>query len=279
MSDLLFRGRGADIGVRAPTWKLRVAGAVLALGLMEVLSSLGVFSALGMSISTARLLFLVGGAVVAPSAIGAWLWGALVISTTVLLAVSYTPIMRPILPYFIRRDVVAAGRAADAVVVFSGSVNSDGRVMGPALDRLLTALAETKRRQVPELALSVVGDEDDPRGPDSERDQRELIQSFAPELQPRFVRNVFSSRDEALAFSALARTHGWTRVVAVTTPSHTRRACAALEHEGLVVECVPAVSRSYSPGRLQNAEERRLAFADVLYETAATVLYRFRGWI
>ena len=45
------------------------------------------------------------------------------------------------------------------------------------------------------------------------------------------------------------------------------------------VECLPAVSRGYSPSRLANAEERRLAFADVVYETAATLLYRFRGWM
>jgi uncharacterized SAM-binding protein YcdF (DUF218 family) len=93
------------------------------------------------------------------------------------------------------------------------------------------------------------------------------------------VRRVFSTRDEALAFAALARTHRWQRVVAITTPSHTRRACAALEREGMVVECLPAVSRSYSPSRLANPVERRLAFADVMYETAATLLYRFRGWM
>lgn len=279
MSDLLFRGRGANVGVRAPAWRLRIAGALLALGLMEVLSSLGVFSALGMSITVGRLLFMLGGALLAATALGAWLWGAMAAACVVLLLVSYTPIVQPLLSPFIRRDMAPPGVRADAVVVFSGSVNSDGRVKGPALDRLLTGLSEGKRRGVPELALSVVGDEDDARTPDSERDQREFAQTFAPELQLRFVRGVFSSRDEALAFSALARTHGWTRVIAVTTASHTRRACGALEHEGLRVECVPAVSRSYSPARLENAEERRLAFADVLYETAATLLYQARGWM
>jgi len=47
----------------------------------------------------------------------------------------------------------------------------------------------------------------------------------------------------------------------------------------MVVECLPAVSRSYAPSRLAHAEERRLAFADVVYETAATLLYRLRGWM
>ena len=279
MSDLLFRGRGANIGVRAPAWQLRVAGALLALGLMELLDSLGVFKAAGRSITWARVTFMVGGALLAPSAVGVWLWWATAAVSGVLLVVSYTPVMQPLLPAFVRRDTPVPGTTPDAVVVFSGSVNSDGRVKGPALDRLLTGLQEAKRRRIPAVALSVVGDERDATAPDSERDQRELVQAFAPEVEPRFVRRVFSTRDEALAFSALARTHGWQRVVVVTTPSHTRRACASLEHEGVVVECLPAVSRSYSPSRLANAEERRLAFADVVYETAATLLYRFRGWM
>jgi len=279
VSDLLFRGRGANVGVRAPAWQVRTAGALLGLGLMELLGSLGVFSALGLGVTVARVTFMAGGALLAPTAVGAWLWGATAATACVLLLVSYTPIVQPLLPPFVRRDAPVPGTVPDAVVVFSGSVNSDGRVKGAALDRLLTGLAEVKRRQIPQLALSVVGDEHDARTPDSERDQRELAQRFAPEVQLRFVHDVFSSRDEALAFSALARTHGWKRVLAITTPSHTRRACAALEREGMVVECLPAVSRSYSPSRLEHPEERRLAFADVLYETAATLLYRARGWM
>ena len=279
MSDLLFRGRGANIGVRAPAWQLRVAGALLALGLMELLDGLGVFEAAGLSITWARVTFMAGGALLAPSAVGVSLWGATAAAAGVLLAVSYTPVVQPLLPAFVRRDVPIPGTTPNAVVVFSGLVNGDGRVKGPALDRLLTGLQEAKRRRIPAVALSVVGDESDPTVPDSERDQRELVQAFAPEVEPRFVRRVFSTRDEALAFAALARTHRWQRVVAITTPSHTRRACAALEREGMVVECLPAVSRSYSPSRLANPVERRLAFADVMYETAATLLYRFRGWM
>ncbi len=279
MSDLLFRGRGANVGVRAPAWQVRIAGAVLGLGLMELLGSLGVLSALRLSVTVARMFFMAGGALLAPTAIGAWLWGISAATACLLLLVSYTPVVKPLLPPFVRRDTPVPGTMPDAVVVFSGRVNGDGRVVGPALDRLLTGLAEVKRRQIGQLALSVVGDERDANAPDSERDQRELAERFAPEVQLRFVHDVSSTRDEALAFSAIARTYGWQRVLVITTPSHTRRACAALAHEGVVVECLPAISRSYSPSRLEHPEERRLAFGDVLYETAATVLYRVRGWM
>jgi len=45
------------------------------------------------------------------------------------------------------------------------------------------------------------------------------------------------------------------------------------------VECRPAESRDYSLRWLDRAANRRLAFQDVLYETAARLLYRSRSWM
>jgi uncharacterized SAM-binding protein YcdF (DUF218 family) len=203
---------------------------------MQMLAALGVFSALGVSATLARLICAAAGALLAPSAIGAWLWGITALTAGALLVASYTPVAAPLLANFVRRDGNAA-LPPDAVVVFSGAVTAEGRVMGPALDRLLTGMAEAKRRRIPQLALSTVADETDPTVATSERDQRELALTFAPELQLRFVHDVHSTRDEALAFSALARTHGWQRVLVVTSPSHSRRACRAVEQAGLAVQC------------------------------------------
>jgi len=113
----------------------------------------------------------------------------------------------------------------------------------------------------------------------SEADQRALVALAAPQVSVRFVRDVHSTHDEALAFAALARTHGWRRVAVVTSPAHTRRACGALETAGLSVECRPAAPRDYSLRYLDSGGSRRLAFIDVLYELTATVLYRVRGWM
>lgn len=278
MSDLLFRGRGANVGTRAPTAVVRSAGALLALCTVQLLATLGVFTALGVSLSLARLVSMVVGAALATSSVGVTLWMAAAGAGALLLAVSYTPIVPPLLDQFVRRDL-GTGTVPDAVVVFSGSVTSEGRVMGPALDRLLTGFTEAKRRRIGTLVLSTVADDSDPTVATSERDQRELALAFAPELQLRFVHDVHSTRDEALAFSAVARSSGWQRVVVVTTPSHTRRACASVERAGLAVLCVPAISRSYALSRLDTPDNRRLAFADVLYEGAATLLYRARGWM
>ncbi len=283
MRDLLLRGRGADIGARAPEWQLRLAGAVLGLALVQIAVVLGLWNATGVSHTAARVVGMLSGAVLAPTRVGCVLWLATGGLGALLLFVTYTPVVQPLVGQFIRRDDLmapaAASDPASAVVVFSGGVTSEGRLTGAALDRLLSGLAEAKHRQIGTLALSVVRDEPGAIGASSERDQRELVSLFAPDLDVRFVYDVHSTRDEALAFSAMARTHGWRRVLAVTSPTHTARACSALEVAGLAVHCVPSVPRDYAVSRLDRPENRRLAFADVLYETAARTLYLARGWM
>lgn len=277
MSDLLFRGRGADVGTRAPNIIVRGAGALLGLCTVQLSATLGVFDALGMPLSLARAVAMTMGALLATSSAGSWLWGVTAGAALLLLTISYTPIVPPLLDPLVRRDTESQA-PPDAVVVFSGSVTGEGRVMGPALDRLLTGFAEAKRRRISVLVLSKVADDQDATVATSERDQRELSSAFAPELELRFVAEVHSTRDEALAFAALARTNGWQRVLVITSPAHTRRACKAVERVGLAVQCLPAVSRSYALSRLDLPENRRQAFGDVLYETVATLLYRARGW-
>ncbi len=276
--DLLFRGRGAEVGVRAPAWLVRVAGAALALGVMWLADATGIWFTLGVARWKASVGALVVGAVVAPTAWGVLLWSVAGILSTVLVVVMFTPIIRPLTTAFVRSDP-AATAPPDAVVVLSGSVSEDGLMTGQALDRLLSALMLLRQRQVPSLALSVVSASSGSPKADSEADQRALVALAAPQVTPRFVRNVHSTRDEALAFAALARTHGWQRVAVVTSPMHSRRACAALESAGLVVECRPAAGRDYSIRQLGSPEDRRLAFRDVVYESAATLVYRLRAWM
>lgn len=278
MSDLLFRGRGADVGGRAPAWRVRMAGALLGLAFAQLASTLDLWDTAGVSITTARVGAIALGALLATGPFGAWLWGVNLALGALLLTVSHTPLVAPLASAFVRRDPDVAP-PPDAVVVLSGSVTDDGLVNGPALERLLTGMAEAKRRGIPELALSVVGDDADPTVPLSEGDQRQLVTDFASEVHLRLVHDVHSTRDEALAFAALARTQGWKRVLLVTSPLHTRRACAVMERTGLTVQCLPAVPRMYSVTRLDRPESRRLAFADLVYETAATALYRLNGWL
>lgn len=274
--DLLLRGRGAGGSGRAPVWVVPLCGAVVGVATAALAELLGLPRAAGLSPWSVRLAAAVVGASLAPSRVGSWLWlppGALV---AMLLLVTGTPLVRAPTLALIRDD---AEQPVDAVAVLSGSVTDDGRLTGAAIDRLLTGLAEATRRRVPVLLLSEVRSEPGPAGTGSETDQRALARLADPALRVHVVRDVHSTRDEAVAFAAMAQANGWRRVLLVTSPTHTRRACAAVEHVGLAVECRPSDARDYAVSSLRRAEARRLAFQDLVYEAAALALYRVRGWI
>ncbi len=279
MSDLLLRGRGADIGVRAPMLVVRLCGAALALGVYALAEALGVWRVIGVPTWIVQLTALLVGVVLAPTRYGGLLWlgiGSLGFLTA---AVAYTPLVRPLAYAFLRADADPRdGVPIDAVVVLSGGITDDGRLSGQALDRLLTAFAEARERNIGTLELSVTEQRRGRSTVNSEADQRALVTLVAPELTLHFVRGVHSTRDEAVAFAALARTHQVQHVLLVTSPLHSRRACNAFETVGLTVTCRPAKSRDYALSALETRDNRVLAFQDVLYESAATVLYRVRGW-
>lgn len=276
--DVLFRGRGANVGVVAPAWLVRLAGGTLAAGIVALSDELGLLSIVGIPKWGAECAGLMLGLWLAPTALGALLWLALGALTMALFLVMFTPFTHAFIGRYVRADVPTAS-PVDAVVVLSGGITLDGRITGQALDRLLTAMALVRQRGAPELALSVVSMPVADRVATSEADQRALVALALPGVTPRFVRDVHSTHDEALAFAALGRTHGWRRVAVVTSPMHSARACATVEKAGLAVECRPADGRDYSLRARRSAESRRLIFADVLYEWSATVLYRARGWL
>jgi len=274
--DVFLRGRGANVGIVAPRWLVRLCGAMLAFGISALLETLGLHSLIGLPKWIAQLMALGLGALLAPSALGGALWLLGGVLTLVLMLVMYTPITRAMVAPFIRSDAPSA-IPVDAVLVLSGGITDDGRLTGQALDRLLTALAIVQRRGIAQLALSVVEQTHFKPAVNSEADQRALVALALPGASVRFVRDVYSTYDEAIAFAALARTNGWRRVILVTSPMHSARACATMERTGISVECRPADGRDYSVYRMGSAEDRRALFKDVVYEVAALTLYRAKG--
>jgi uncharacterized SAM-binding protein YcdF (DUF218 family) len=218
---------------------------------------------------------LVGAALALTRLHGPLRWASMLLGA-LLVVVTATPAVRPLARGLVRRDAPAAGGARpDAVVALSSGMTGEGLVAGDGIERLLSALELAKASGAP-LVVTVTRPAPG-RGPTTEADQRRLAAlAGVPVLT---VDPVFSTRDEAVQVAALARARGWRRVAVVTSPLHTRRACATFERAGLAVACAPSASRDVSLATLRGAAERLRAFRLVLYEAAAGALYRARGWI
>jgi uncharacterized SAM-binding protein YcdF (DUF218 family) len=108
---------------------------------------------------------------------------------------------------------------------------------------------------------------------------RAWLSAFAGRGEVVSVGRVRNTRDEAVAVARLFRERGWTRVLAVTSPTHTCRAAATLENEGLRVFSVPSVETRFDLERLHWPGDRRESFAAIAHERIGLVVYRWRGWL
>jgi len=193
--------------------------------------------------------------------------------TTAWAVVGFTPVTALLTPPLIRRE---PPRSADAVFVLASRLQLDGDPTAIAQARLLHGIELLAQGLAPRLILT------DLPGPIPgheavARAQLSRLGLSTPEILS--VRYVQSTRDEAVRVAALCRLRGWNRVLVVSSPLHSRRACAAVEHEGLEVICSPAVETEYDLATLGRPVERFSAFRRVLYESFAIWVYRSRGWL
>jgi uncharacterized SAM-binding protein YcdF (DUF218 family) len=194
----------------------------------------------------------------------------------VTLVVAYTSIIVRPSKALIRSDSLPA--SADAVVALSAGVTADGYLTQEGSDRLLTALALVKAGVAPRLVITR-----------EERKTGRTVFTSAGDQQRisslTGITNIITTgkakrtHDEAVMVGELARRGGWKRIVLVTSPFHTRRACRTFEKAGLTVSCIPSESRDIAVKRLAYAHDRIQAFGMWLYETAGTLRYRQKGWI
>ncbi|MEO7503321.1 MAG: YdcF family protein [Gemmatimonadaceae bacterium] len=259
-------------------WLLAIDGAMLGVAFWLLLLVLGV-----------PLMFHIGGFDgLWPSAalgilIGLTRWrGVLVVSvaalSVLLLVVGYTPLIVEPARSLVRNDPLPA--RADAIVVLAAGRNDDGLISPQATDRLLKGLELLNRGVAPVLVL--------PREADSvgkrlvtQRDDHERIVGLVRGARSKVVLSglTYSTRDEAVRTAVLFRARGWKRVVVVTSPLHTRRACATFERMGMAVSCVAAEWREVALNTFHNPEDRIRAFQVWLYEMAGTARYNQLGWI
>ena len=216
------------------------------------------------------------------AALGALLWlvtplrrlagVALALLCALWLVVAFTPVTAWMAEGLVRRDRV---EAADAVFVFGSRLQEDGDPTSAAMSRLLKGVELVAAGHAPRLLVSEVPPPSGPYAPLA----RAWVTAFAGRGEVLSVGSVVNSRDEAVAVGKLCRERGWTRVLAVTSPTHTRRAAATLEKEGLRVFAVPSIEIRFDIERLRWPSDRRLAFAAAAHERIGLIVYRRRGWI
>jgi uncharacterized SAM-binding protein YcdF (DUF218 family) len=197
-------------------------------------------------------------------------------SLLALVVIAFTPFAVAGVHSLIRSDPLPAH--ADAVVVLSAGVTTDGYLHEEGLDRLLKGLSLVKRGIAPTLVVTR-----------EERHLGNIVVTTAADQDSitalADVTNVIatpvaaSTHDEATDVKHIADRSGWKRIIVVTSPFHTRRACATFEHVGLTVSCIPSDSRDVSVRNLVGPRERAGAFGLWVYELAATLQYRRRGWM
>lgn len=255
----------------------RALGGVVAGAALWLLTDiLGIPHIFGIGSDAGLIPFAVLGGVLALSRFSKIIPAAGVALLAVVILVAYTGVADRAALAFIREDRLPA--SADAVVALSAGVTADGYMTQQGLDRTLTAVELVKRGIAPVLVLT----REERRGgglrvsPAGDQQRLAALGGVSGVLT---TGRVLSTHDEALQVAEIARSRGWKRIVLVTSPFHSRRACATFEKTGLVVSCAPSDSRDIAVKRLKYPHDRIGAFGMWLYETAGTLRYRQRGWI
>lgn len=253
-----------------------LTGFVLGAACWMVIAQFGVPNIFGIGTTGGEIpLGLLGGVVAQTRLYRVLLWSTVAL-LLLLGVISFTNIIAKPARSLARIDPIP--RNADAIVVLSGGLTNDGFMAQQGSDRLRKGLELMKTHVAPVLVVTRERASSERRPISATRDQNEFIALVGVDsvLQTYWVT---STRDEAERVKAIALTKGWRRIVVVTSPFHSRRACATFEKVGLIVSCIPADSRDVSMIRMSSPRDRVGAFALWLYELAGTVRYRQLGYL
>ena len=220
----------------------------------------------------------VAGALLALTRLALVVFVGAALAMLAVLIVTLTPFVTSVLPTktLVRSDKLPA-EPLDAVIVLSGGITPDSLLSPEVVDRLLRGLELMRDSVAPLLVVT------EPRSPDdgatAASDQMRVRALVSRSFAVIMVDSVHTTRDEAANSWRLLSPRGVRRVAVVTSPLHTGRACATFENVGFVVTCVPARIREYSVDRARGGQDRLAVFRAWLYDWAATIEYRRRGWL
>ncbi len=186
--------------------------------------------------------------------------------------VAFSPLSKALTRDLVRRDVL---RAADAVVVQSSNHQDDGEPTPVEMQRLVRGIELVAQGQAPRL---VVTELQPPAPPHAERARAACDGLRVPcdVVSAGLARN---THDEAVITAELFRRRGWRSLLLVTSPTHSRRAAATFEAQGLEVVSSPSVETKYDLETLSRPRERLDAFGSALHERLGLWLYGRRGWV
>ena len=255
-----------------------LAGALFGLLVREI----GVWSIVGLKYLAMLFVLLFGvlGAAAGVSPLGRrLLWTADALLLLIVSLVAFTPVMTPLMRPLVRADPVPTA-GVDAIVALSADVTPRGAISDVGADRLLTALELARRGVAPRLFTTRIAYRRFGTFLSSDADQRRLISlAGVSDRWTPLVERVGNTHDEALVVANHLRGFGGKSVAVVTSPWHTRRACATFESVGLRVVCVPALERGNETRVPESEADRLAALQYFLYEEVGSLVYRWRGWL
>ena len=91
-----------------------------------------------------------------------------------------------------------------------------------------------------------------------------------------------NTHENAVGSTRIAREHGWTKNLLVTSAAHMQRALGCFEREGLAVDTLAVDFGSYDPDLNQIGWIPRAQALDqstaAIRERSGRLVYRLRGW-
>lgn len=207
----------------------------------------------------------------------AWFARSGAVLLAVYFVVAFTPVAGTLARSRVRADRLPWDTLA-AAVVLSSNVTSDTSLNVGGTDRLLAGIELVQRGTARQLITTRVAVRHDGRIVSTDADQERLVR-MAGIKSWVVLDTVYTTRDEAVRAAALLQPRGIKRIAVVTSPLHSRRACATFEGAGFEVVCVPARERDAARWSPVSASDRLISFRSWTYEMAGTVKYRLAGWI
>lgn len=207
-----------------------------------------------------------------------WIAALAVAVAVLLFMLTFTPLTARPVQEWIRRDAPPRS-TPDAVVVLSTTITVDGLLDATGTTRLLSGLEVMRQTGAPALVTTRPSQTSAAALGTAIHDYQRLIGLAGDTSRWRTVGPVATTHDEALATAKLLDPPASHSIVVVTSPLHARRACATFENVGFRVTCWPSDERRYSLYMFSGLRTRLAATVDWLYERAAVIEYRWRGWI